>query len=155
MDIEFSISASPTEPQRNTCEVEVVESSRLTTYEQPEKRHCAFRLPERLSYTAGDYLAVSPRNPSGLVDQIMQHFALQKHTVMKVNNKVSSVPTGQWLLVKDVLTELVELQQPIALKVCNWQSSSHCDKSLTPFARKCDIFVIWQGVLGSKLRLTI
>lgn len=123
LHVELSSSEVATRPYRNTYEAEVVENSRLTVSGEPEKRHCAFRLPERLSYTTGDYLAVSPKNTE-IVDQIVSHFGLQDKTAMRTRGGPSSVPSEQWLSVKDVLAGCVELQQPIALKVSSRQSHS-------------------------------
>lgn len=115
--IELSTSEKPIARQHDTCEAEVTENTRLTEAGEPEKRHCSFKLPERLSYKAGDYLAVSPKNSSALVDRIMTHFGLQDGTAVKVEGGIASISTGRWLSVRDVLTEDVELEQQTALKV--------------------------------------
>ena len=116
--VDLSTTKLPAQPICHTCEVDVLENTRLTFLGAPEKRHCAFALPERLSYATGDYLSISPKNDIGTVEQVIAYFGIKDGTSMQVQSGgLSVVQAGQWLSVKDVLTDCVELHQPAALKV--------------------------------------
>ena len=104
--------------RQDVLEAEVVDTKVLTSPGEPEKRHCTFKLPERLSYQCGDYLAVLPINSSAVVEEIMAHFKLPWDTNLLFKpGSPTTLPTDSWISARELLTGFVELNQPITLKV--------------------------------------
>ena len=117
--------------------VEVVEKGRTTTLRQEDlrvgqlvenrelvsmtapfarsKRHFELDLPQGMSYRAGDYLAVLPRNPSASVERALRRFGLAVDTQIILHRRASSLttlPTGYPIAVSELLSSYVELSQP-------------------------------------------
>lgn len=93
----------------------VIENRLLTADSASEKRHLEIKLPEGLSYSAGDYLAILPTNPAASVNRVLKHFNLSEETVVTINAKASNattLPTGRPVELKQVLSGYVELSQP-------------------------------------------
>lgn len=85
----------------------------LTKPGAPRKHHIGIRLPTGLSYTAGDYLAVLPLNPSETVRRVMNRFRLPWDATITIDaSATTSLPTGKSLSVYDVLSGMLELGQP-------------------------------------------
>ena len=116
MEVSSAQHASGTKRQ-DVIEAEVVDSRYLTAPDQPQKRHCEFRLPERLSYQNGDYLAVLPYNPAELVEQVLKRFGLDENSSIRIKHgSPTTLPTEQWIKAQDLVAGYVELSQAVTLK---------------------------------------
>ncbi|KAF7300597.1 hypothetical protein HMN09_00944900 [Mycena chlorophos] len=79
----------------------------------PKKHHVEFELPEGVSYTAGDYLAVLPLNPASSIKRVMDHFALPLDGVMTIRSSSSAtLPLNEPIRITKLLQGYVELAQP-------------------------------------------
>lgn len=79
------------------------------------KRHLEIELPEGMTYRAGDYLAVLPRNPLVNVDRAMRRFgfAPDMHVILhRRRESLTTLPTGYPVAVGELLASYVELGQP-------------------------------------------
>lgn len=77
------------------------------------KRHVEFALPEGMSYRAGDYLVVLPRNPDAAVDRVLRRFGLTADTQLVLHRDgASSLPIGHPISCGELLSNYVELAQP-------------------------------------------
>ncbi len=77
------------------------------------KRHVEFALPEGMSYRAGDYLVVLPRNPDAAVDRVLRRFGLTADTQLVLHRDgASTLPTGHPISCGELLSNYVELAQP-------------------------------------------
>ncbi len=97
---------------------EVVENRELVDMSSPlgrSKRHIEIALPEGMTYRAGDYLAVLPHNPIGLVMRALTRFDLASDTqivIHKAGGTRTSLPVGHPVNASEVLFHYVELGQP-------------------------------------------
>ena len=97
---------------------EVAETSLLTGPGMSRKRHIGIRLPSGATYRAGDYLAVLPLNPPSLVNRVQKRFALPWDAVITIDaSNVTSLPKGRPVSAHDVLSSMVELEQPASSRV--------------------------------------
>jgi cytochrome P450/NADPH-cytochrome P450 reductase len=81
------------------------------------KRHIVVNLPEGITYRAGDYLAILPINPMGVVNKVISHFALQhddKITLKsgRANRNNLACPLDQPVSVTELLLHYFELSLP-------------------------------------------
>jgi len=79
------------------------------------RRHVEIRLPEGMSYRAGDYLSVLPSNPPEVVVRALRRFALSADTQVVIHaaaNAPSPLPIGRAMAATALLSDYVELQQP-------------------------------------------
>lgn len=79
----------------------------------PAKRHMDIRLPEGMSYTAGDYLVVQPRNPDETVHRILSYFGLRENDILEVKGSSKVFLPTEPTPVGEFLSGAVELSQPI------------------------------------------
>ncbi|HMN21532.1 MAG TPA: cytochrome P450 [Ottowia sp.] len=97
---------------------EVVENRELVNMDSPlarSKRHIDIRLPEGMSYRAGDYLAVLPHNPIGVVMRALRRFDLASDSqiiIRKPESSITSLPVDHPVTASEVLFHYVELGQP-------------------------------------------
>ncbi|KIM30076.1 hypothetical protein M408DRAFT_328481 [Serendipita vermifera MAFF 305830] len=91
-----------------------VETNRLLTKAgAPEKRHIEFRLPKGMQYQSGDYLTILPTNPEPSVRKVMSHFGLSPETRVAIRSgNQLSLPIGESIVLRELLTGYVELAQP-------------------------------------------
>ncbi|KAK1998807.1 cytochrome P450 [Colletotrichum falcatum] len=77
------------------------------------KKHIEIRIPDDMTYTAGDYLAVLPINPKESVHRAMRRFHLARdaHLSIKTDGP-TSLPVDGSVPASDVLSSYVELSQP-------------------------------------------
>ncbi|MET0402849.1 MAG: cytochrome P450 [Cystobacter sp.] len=101
----------------------LVENRELVDLSSPlgrSKRHLAFKLPEGVTYAAGDYLAVLPENHPELVERAARRFGLRTDAAVVLNStrgaQASSLPTGQPVSVQELLGRHVELSAPATRK---------------------------------------
>ncbi|KAF7300615.1 hypothetical protein HMN09_00946700 [Mycena chlorophos] len=79
----------------------------------PHKHHIEFELPDGVTYTAGDYLAVLPLNPASSIKRVMGHFALPPEGVITIRSSTSAtLPLNEPLRITDLLQGYVEFAQP-------------------------------------------
>lgn len=104
---------------------EVAETSLLTGPGMSRKRHIGIRLPSGVTYRAGDYLAVLPLNPPSLVKRVQNRFGLPWDAVITIDeSNVTSLPKGRPVSAHDVLSSMVELEQPASSRVATAVSKS-------------------------------
>ncbi|MDQ0394926.1 bifunctional cytochrome P450/NADPH--P450 reductase [Labrys monachus] len=96
----------------------IVENRELVDMSSPlarSKRHIEIVLPEGMTYRAGDYLAVLPRNPSQDVARALRRFSLAPDTQVVIHKGpgISSALPGDYpIAIGEVLSAYVELAQP-------------------------------------------
>lgn len=96
----------------------LVESRELVNTESPHarsKRHFEIELPEGMTYRAGDYLAILPRNPSRSVERALHRFGLaaDSHVIVhESGGNLSVLPIGYPVAASELLFSYVELGQP-------------------------------------------
>jgi cytochrome P450/NADPH-cytochrome P450 reductase len=86
---------------------------------RPSTRHLTIRLPRDVSYRAGDHLAVYARNRRDVVEKIVDRLGLQPDAVVTLDAKGSQMrhlPVGKPVTVRQLLTDFVELQDPVSRK---------------------------------------
>ena len=97
---------------------EVVENRELVNMDAPgarSKRHIDIRLPEGMSYRAGDYLSVLAHNPIGVVMRALKRFNLAADSqivIRKAAGSITSLPVDHPVTASEVLFHYVELAQP-------------------------------------------
>lgn len=96
----------------------VVENRELVDMAAPgarSKRHVEIRLPDGMTYAAGDYLAVLPQNDAAIVDRALRALALTRDRMVVIDAAASAsqLPTGHPISVGEILTSYVELAQPV------------------------------------------
>jgi cytochrome P450/NADPH-cytochrome P450 reductase len=96
----------------------VVENRELVDMSSPlgrSKRHVDIALPEGMTYRAGDYLAVLPRNSLSNVERALRRFGFAGDThvvITKPEGNLTSLPTGHPVNAAELLVNYVELAQP-------------------------------------------
>jgi len=78
-------------------------------------RHIEIELPEGVSYLEGDHLGVFPINSDNLVERVISRFDLNgsDHVVLRTTrNRSSHLPLHRPVLMYDLLSRSVELQEP-------------------------------------------
>ncbi|MFN4100271.1 MAG: bifunctional cytochrome P450/NADPH--P450 reductase, partial [Pararhodobacter sp.] len=95
----------------------IVENRELVDTSAPgarSKRHLEFRLPQGMTYRAGDYLAVLPRNSDEQVDRVLRRFALAADALVVIDSAGAhaGLPLGHPVSLGDILSNYVELAQP-------------------------------------------
>lgn len=95
----------------------VVTNKILTKPGAVEKRHIEFRLPEGMSYRAGDYLAVLPSNPLGSVKRVLARFNLTSEQSITISTSTpTTLPVNRSVNIVDLFSGYVELAQPATRK---------------------------------------
>jgi len=95
----------------------VVENRELVSLHSPDarsKRHIELKLPVGVTYRAGDYLAVLPRNSDDLVDRALRRFGLASDVMVTISSQAASrgLPAGHPISCGDLLSNYVELSTP-------------------------------------------
>ncbi|KFA94151.1 bifunctional cytochrome P450/NADPH--P450 reductase [Archangium violaceum] len=122
--VEVVPSASVELVRQNKLELAtVVENRELVDMTSPfgrSKRHLVFKLPEGVTYAAGDYLAVLPENHPELVERAARRFGVRTDAAIVLRStrgdQASSLPTGRPLSVQELLGRHVELSAPATRK---------------------------------------
>ncbi len=86
-------------------ELQFPESGRST-------RHIEITLPEDVTYAEGDHLAVQPQNSSALVGRVLRRFQIQDDASIAISGPTQHLPEGRPVLIRNVLRDCVELQEP-------------------------------------------
>ncbi|WP_030661883.1 bifunctional cytochrome P450/NADPH--P450 reductase [Streptomyces cellulosae] len=98
--------------------MEVLEARELVDVDHPlgrSKRFLRLRLPEGVTYSTGDHLAVLPRNPAALVQQAADRFGLDLDRTVQLSARRrtrNTLPVDRPLTLRRLLTDIVELQDP-------------------------------------------
>ena len=117
LDIEFHETNRSTNLRQDVAEAIVKEAKSLTAPGEPEKRYLNLQLPTGMTYTAGDYLAILPMNPSRVVKKIMADFGLPWDAVLSIKKGQHTIlPQGKNITVFGILSSYVELNQPVTQK---------------------------------------
>ncbi|MEM8858832.1 MAG: cytochrome, partial [Chloroflexota bacterium] len=78
------------------------------------KRHIEIALPAGMSYRTGDYLSVLPSNHPTNVERVFRRFSLTPDAQLTIRSDgYTTLPTDQPLSALDVVSNYVELAQPI------------------------------------------
>lgn len=99
-------------------QAQIVVNEELVDMSSPlgrSKRHIEIELPAGMTYQAGDYLSVLPRNPFGNVDRALRRFgySADSHVIIsRVEGVVTSLPVGYPVGAGELLANYVELGQP-------------------------------------------
>ncbi|OHF03048.1 cytochrome P450 [Colletotrichum orchidophilum] len=101
--------------RQDVKEATVTKTATLTKGSDPKsiKKHIEIKLPEGMTYSAGDYLAVLPINPKETVHRAMRrfHIARDAHLSIKTDGP-TSLPVDTSVPANDLLSSYVELSQP-------------------------------------------
>lgn len=119
-----SVSVVVSRPRPLTLRQEVKEAKIVETYtlgsdsSERVKKHVEISLPEDMTYTAGDYLAVLPINPKQSVTRAMRRFDLPWDAYLTISaDGPTSLPTQNSIPAYDILASHVELAQPATKRV--------------------------------------
>lgn len=120
--VEVTVSNSRTQALRQDVGQAMVVETRLLTAESEKerrKKHLEIRLPDGVSYTAGDYLAVLPINPPETVRRAMRQFKLSwdAQITIAASGPTTALPTDGPIAANDIFSTYVELSQPATRKV--------------------------------------
>jgi cytochrome P450/NADPH-cytochrome P450 reductase len=105
-------------------ETTVIKSETLTSNDAKSiKKHLEIRLPEDMTYTPGDYLAVLPFNPQETVYRVLRRFGLSRDAHVEIDAAgPAALPINSSTPIIEVLGSYVELSQPATKRV---SSCSH------------------------------
>ncbi|KAH8734360.1 cytochrome P450 [Ilyonectria robusta] len=101
--------------RQDVTEARVISTRSLASDDdkKPTKKHVEIQLPEDMTYTAGDYLAILPINPQESVHRAMRRFKLPWDAHLEINtNGPLALPTNTSVPANDILSSYVELSQP-------------------------------------------
>jgi cytochrome P450/NADPH-cytochrome P450 reductase len=120
--VAVTVSNSRTQALRQDVGQAMVVETRLLTAEaekERRKKHLEIRLPEDVTYTAGDYLAVLPINPAETVRRAMRRFKLawDAQITIAASGPTTALPTDGPVTAYEILSTYVELSQPATRKV--------------------------------------
>lgn len=76
-------------------------------------RHVEVKLPEGVTYRAGDHLSIVPRNAVRLVDRVVARFGLDRDAHVRLTaaaGRRAALPVDQPLALSDLLADYLELQ---------------------------------------------
>lgn len=102
----------PTTLRQDVKEAVVVDAKSLSP--SGDKKHIEIKLPEGMTYSAGDYLAILPINPRESVHRAMRRFRLARdvHLEITTDGGMTALPTNSSVPANEVLGSYVELSQP-------------------------------------------
>ncbi|KAG9252258.1 cytochrome P450 [Emericellopsis atlantica] len=98
--------------RQDVAEATVISAQALTP--DDDRRHIEIKLPEGMTYSAGDYLAILPINPRETVQRALRRFKLARdaHLEITTDGGLVALPTNTSIPANDVLGSYVELAQP-------------------------------------------
>ncbi|KAL5336528.1 putative cytochrome P450 [Aspergillus crustosus] len=143
--VEVTISNSRTQALRQDVGQAMVVETRLLTAENEKerrKKHLEFRLPEGVTYAAGDYLAVLPINPPEAVHRAMRQFKLSwdAQITIAASGPTTALPTDGPVAANEIFSTYVELSQPATRKdlriVADAATEPDTEKTLRAFANE-------------------
>ncbi len=137
---------------------EVVENRELVDMASPigrSKRHIDIALPEGMSYRAGDYLAVLPHNPIGLVMRALKRFGLASDSqivISKPESSITSLPVGYPVNASELLFHYVELAQPATrAQVTQLAAAARCPPEQVELSKLAEEGAYQREVLGKRV----
>ena len=99
--------------RRGFREARVEEVRTRYSIEPASKTDMEVSLPPDVTYSAGDWLAVLPRNPSATVSRALKHFGIARDSVLTISSAAStSLPTETPTNAGEVFGAYVELAEP-------------------------------------------
>ena len=103
--------------RQDVKEASVVEARSLTGGSNV-KRHIEVKLPEGMTYTTGDYLAVLPLNPERTIHRAMRRLQIPRDAHLSISSEGhTSLPVNVSVPATHVLGAYVELSQPATKRV--------------------------------------
>jgi cytochrome P450/NADPH-cytochrome P450 reductase len=118
LKLELSTESRAAHLQQNVQWANVTATKCLTAPGQPEKRHIEIQLPSGMTYAVGDYLAVLPINPEGVVHGVINKFGLPWDAIITITEAGGTfLPVSEPISVSVLLQGYVELSQPATRKV--------------------------------------
>lgn len=118
LEVELSTQDRASHLRQDVAQGIVIDAKRLTSPDQPEKRHLEIQLPTSMTYQTGDYLAILPLNPEANVSRVLRHYSIPWDAHMTVKPGAATfLPTGVPMSVADLLKGYVELSSPATKKV--------------------------------------
>ncbi|WHZ13080.1 MAG: putative bifunctional P-450/NADPH-P450 reductase CypD [Burkholderiaceae bacterium] len=137
---------------------EVVENRELVDMSNPlgrSKRHVDIRLPDGMGYRAGDYLAVLPQNPIGLVMRALKRFNLATDSqiiIRKPEGSLTSLPVDHPVNASEVLFHYVELAQPATrAQVTALAQATRCPPEQAELKALAEEVAYQRDVLGKRV----
>ncbi|KAF7192712.1 Bifunctional cytochrome P450/NADPH--P450 reductase [Pseudocercospora fuligena] len=116
-DLKVSIAPNPATKTLGGSEMQygtVIANRQLAGTEiGPAKRHLDVKLPEGISYQAGDYLVVFPYNPPEAVHRVASFFGLDYHDMFSVTGSTKKHLPTEPTPIGEFLSSAVELAAPI------------------------------------------
>ncbi|KAL2855204.1 cytochrome P450 [Aspergillus pseudodeflectus] len=143
--VAVTVSNSRTQALRQDVGQAMVVETRLLTAEaekERRKKHLEIRLPEGVTYTAGDYLAVLPINPAETVRRAMRRFKLawDAQITIAASGPTTALPTDSPVTAYEILSTYVELSQPATRKdlrvMADASSEPDVQKTLRTYANE-------------------
>ncbi|TGJ87230.1 hypothetical protein E0Z10_g1525 [Xylaria hypoxylon] len=99
--------------RQDVMEALVVDARKLTAEGEPVKKHIEIALPSGQTYRSGDYLAILPINPKGVVHRVMRRFQLPWDAHITIGGAANTpLPTDTSMSAQGVFGAYVELAQP-------------------------------------------
>lgn len=103
--------------RQDVKDAEVVEARTLTEGDGI-KRHLEVKLPEGMTYAAGDYLAVLPLNPERTINRALRRLQIPRDAHLSISSDGhTSLPVNVSVPATHVLGAYVELQTPATRRV--------------------------------------
>ncbi len=137
---------------------EVIENHELVDMNSPlgrSKRHIDIRLPEGMSYRAGDYLAQLPHNPINAVARTLKRFNLTSDSqiiIRKPEGSLTSLPVDYPVAVSEVLFHYVELSQPATRsQISALAAATRCPPEQAELTALAQEEAYQQDVLGKRV----
>ncbi|GJJ06277.1 hypothetical protein Clacol_000468 [Clathrus columnatus] len=95
----------------------VILNRHLAENEDSLKIHIEIELPENMTYKAGDYLMILPRNPTQYVQRVLSRFNLIPDQEIEIKSPVqTTLPTNKSISVSEVIAGYVEVSQTATRK---------------------------------------
>lgn len=105
-------------------------------------RHISLALPTGITYQTGDHLGIVAENSSALVQKILQRFQIDANAWVQISQNAdvpTHLPLRQPILVSDLLTFFVELQEPATRKqVQQLTDATECPPEKVKLQALCD-----------------
>ena len=112
LDIAISTLPKSYESPHDVRKMLVLKSETPASSSGSMKKHIELQLPAGVTYRAGDYLAVLPKNPRQNVERVVHRFNLPWDGCLYIKSKDTFLPHGTPLGIKELLGSYVELSQP-------------------------------------------
>ena len=110
---------------------------------RPSTRFIRIRLPEAQHYHTGDHIAVYAHNRPDLVERAIDRLGLDGAAQLRVEGqggRFHHLPLGQTVTIRQLLTDFVELSDPLPKRALAVVAQTRCPKTRPELARSrgCD-----------------